>query len=333
MLHDLSLFHFLYPWWLLALLPLWGLLIWLAYRRSRRSRWDAVIDPHLLPLLRLSQEASAHQAPSPWFWLASAWTLAVLALAGPSWQVNPVPMFKSPASIVLIMDLSPSMSAADLSPSRAVRARYGMDDLLTAIHGSRIGLIAFSDEAYIVAPLTDDANTLRHLLPALKPDIMPSAGDLLTPALIQAQNLLQGIPAQQEHIVVFTDGYSDQRSALQTAVRLKSQGIIVDVVGVGSPQGAPWHLSTSSWMTDSQGHPAIARLNEPLLQQLAQSGGGSYVRLEQLPLLFPQLLKPSTPWQTGQATQAQGSEANNGGIWLLPLIIGLVAFLARWGWL
>ncbi|NNM52679.1 MAG: VWA domain-containing protein [Pseudomonadales bacterium] len=333
MQHELSHFHFLYPLWLLALLPLGGLVIWLAYRRSRMNRWDTVIDPSLLALLRLPLEVPPHQIRSPWPWLALAWTLAVLALAGPSWQQKQVNLFKSPASLVLIMDLSPSMSAADLAPSRAVRARYGMDDLLSAIHGSRIGLIAFSDEAYTVAPLTDDANTLRHLLPALTPEIMPSAGDLLTPALTLAHKLLQGIPAQHQHIVVFTDGYSDQRSALQAVIRLKAQGIIVDVVGVGTPQGAPWHEGTSSWVTDNQGHPALTRLNEPMLQQLAQSGGGSYVRLEQLPLLFPQLLNQAAPWQNGQATQAHGHEANNGGIWLLPLLLGVVAFLARWGWL
>ncbi|WP_312632366.1 vWA domain-containing protein, partial [Mammaliicoccus sciuri] len=87
---------------------------------------------------------------------------------------------------VVVLDLSPSMAAADLQPDRVTRARYAIDDLLGAARDARVGLVAFSDEPYTVSPLTDDVATVRALSQPLAPGIMPSAGDQLAPALRQA---------------------------------------------------------------------------------------------------------------------------------------------------
>src|SRR3546814_21164690 len=91
---------------------------------------------------------------APWPWLALAWSVALLALAGPSWQRDQTAAYRGSDAWVLVLDLSPSMAARDLSPDRVTRARSALDDLLGAPHGARVPLIAFSDEAYTHPPPT-----------------------------------------------------------------------------------------------------------------------------------------------------------------------------------
>lgn len=308
-------FHFLRPAWLLALPLLWGLVLWLARRRGRDGNWASLIDPELLPALRL--DGGGQPGRSPWPWLALAWTLAALALAGPSWQRAPSPAYRGNAAWVLVLDLSPSMSATDLAPNRVARARYALDDLLSAARDARVGLVVFSDEAYTVTPLTDDVATVRALLPPLAPDIMPTAGDNLAPALERAGTLLEHGGGKSGQVVVLTDGFADPAAAFEAAGKLRSHGVAVSVVGIGAP-----------------GRSNAAPLDVDRLRQLAASGGGRYVDLAGLPALIGDLQA-----QAGHAGMARAKQDIrvahwlDGGFWLLPFLLLLAAVLARRGWL
>ena len=121
--------HFLRPAWLLALPVMWGWALWLARRHDRDGNWGSLIDPELLAGLRLSSD-SGKPARSPWPWLMLAWSLAVLALAGPAWQRDTTAAWRVPDAWVLLLDLSPSMAATDLAPDRASRARFAIDPQL-----------------------------------------------------------------------------------------------------------------------------------------------------------------------------------------------------------
>jgi len=313
---TLHAFHFLRPAWLLALPPLWGLAVRLASRRRRDGDWARLIDPELLPGLRLA-DSDGDGGRSPWPWLALAWSLAVLALAGPAWQPDPVPAYQAPAAWVLVLDLSPSMATADLAPNRATRARYGIEDLLDAAHDARVGLVVFSDEAYAVTPLTADVATVRTLLPPLAPEIMPTPGDLLAPALERAGQLLK--TAGRGEVVVFSDGFADPAAAFAAGERLHARGITVDVVGVaGSPAG------------NAPGQPT--RLDVDRLQRLAAVGGGRYVSLAGLPALIGDLR--ARPNRATGATAAAGIQVHHwrdAGVWLLPPLLLLAAWLGRRG--
>jgi Ca-activated chloride channel homolog len=325
-------FHFLRPAWLVALPALWGLALWLARRRDREGDWAGVIDPELLPGLRLAGAGAGGR--SPWPWLALAWTLAALALAGPTWERDVTPGYRGAAAWVLVLDLSPSMTATDLSPDRATRARYAVDDLLSAARDARVGLVVFSDEPYAVTPLTDDVATVRSLLPPLSPDIMPSPGDDLAPALGEAGSLLKQGGAKAGRVIVLTDGFADPAAALDAARRLRSGGATVDVVGIGTRAGAPLAGAGGDFVPDAQGRPRMARLDEGLLRRLAESGGGRYVDLARLPALIADL--QSLPDRTGGASRAAGVEVSHwrdAGVWLLPALLLLAAALARRGWL
>lgn len=328
-------FHFLRPLWLLAMPVLWGAVVWLARQRSRGEDWTDVIDAELLPALQLDDDSSAGGTSTrPWPWLALAWTLAVLALAGPSWQQDSVPAFRAPAAWVLVLDLSPSMDASDLLPNRVTRARYALDDILSAARDARVGMVAFSDEAYTVTPLTQDVATVRALMPSLAPEMMPSAGDHLAPALAKAQQLLSASGAHDKRIVVVTDGFDDPAVVLRKAVALKAQGIAINVVGVGTTGGAPLRNANGSFVQDGKGQTQLTKLDVGQLKQLASSGGGQYVDIANLASLVSSL--QSSAERAGDAIAAPGVEVArwiDAGAYLLPGLLLLVTVLTRRRWL
>jgi Ca-activated chloride channel family protein len=332
-LSTLHAFHFLRPAWLAALPPLWALAWWLARRGLREGDWARLIDADLLPDLRLGAGQAA-SGGSPWPWLALAWTVAALALAGPSWQKDITAAYRGSAAWVLVLDLSPSMAATDLAPNRVTRARYAIDDLLGAAHDARVGLVAFSDEAYTVSPLTDDVATVRALLPPLAPDIMPSPGDHLAPALQQAGQLLQGAGSRDARVLLLSDGFDDPAAAFGAAQRLRGSGVHVDVIGVGTRDGAPMSGAGGSFASDAQGRTAMTRLDADRLRELAAAGGGEYVELSGLPGLLARLqAKPESAGGSAAAQDVEVAHWRDAGAWLLPGILLLAAALARRGWL
>ncbi|MGA9664884.1 MAG: VWA domain-containing protein [Gallionella sp.] len=328
----LHAFHFLRPQWLLALPLLWALVFWLARRRRDDGDWSGIIDAELLPALRL--DAAGRAGMRPWPWLALAWSIAALALSGPTWERNQTAAYRSQTAWVFVLDLSPSMASTDIVPNRVTRARYALDDLLGAAKDARAALVVFSDEPYIVTPLTRDVATVRALLPPLAPDIMPSPGDNLAPALEQASKLLQQVGAKDQRIVVLTDGFDDPAASFSAAAALRARGITLSVVGVGTQAGAPQRSAGGSFAQDAHGLTKLARLDTEQLRQLAATGGGDYADIAQLPSLIARL--QAAPASASGAIAVQGIEVAqwiDNGIWLLPILLILTALLARRRWL
>lgn len=328
----MSHFHWLHPWWLLALPPLLALLVWAARRRGRDGPWPRLLDSELLKLLRLKEPGAGR---SPWLLIGLIWTLAVLALAGPTWQRQITPAYRAPAAWIAALELSPSMNAADVVPSRITRARLSLDDLVSAAHDARIGLIAFAGDAYTVAPLTSDVATVRNLAGPLAPSLMPEAGDRLAPALEEAARLLQSSPGRDRQVVVFTDGFTDPARALSVAERLKREGIAVNIVGVGTASGAPEPNGNGGFVRNPQGQVLLTRLDSDLLAKVAAAGGGRYVSLRQMPALVAALHAAGSREMSSGVAAPQVKLASwlNDGVWLLPPLLLLGALLARRGWL
>jgi Ca-activated chloride channel family protein len=325
-------FHFLRPLWLVALPLLWLLVFWLARRRKNEGDWANFIDADLLASLRL--EAGSTGGMRPWPWLVLLWSLSVVALAGPSWERNLAAAYRAPADWVFILDLSPSMLAPDVSPNRVTRARYALDDMLGAAHDARVGLIAFGEEAYTVTPLTEDVATVRVLLTPLAPDIMPTQGDHLAPALEHAEKLLKVSGNNQQRIVIFTDGFDDPAAVLAASAKLRARGVTLSVVGIGTQGGAPLQNAEGHFSNDAQGRSQLARLDKDQLKQLASTGGGAYADIAQLNGLIAYL--QATPRSAGGASEAQGVEVSHwqdAGVWLLPVLLLLASLLARRAWL
>jgi Ca-activated chloride channel family protein len=301
-------FHFLHPAWLLALPLLLLFAAWLSRASRGDTNWSRVVDSQLLALLRV-EEGRRHRV-APWLLLGAVWTLAVFALAGPTWKRSESPAFRAPAAWVMVMDLSPSMSTTDVSPNRVTRARYAAIDLLSAAHDARVGLIAFAGEPHTVTPLTTDIATIRLLLQPLAPSLMPEAGDRLAPALEEAEGLLKAGISQHGQVIVFSDGFSDPAAAFQVAQRLRQEGASVNVVAVGAAQSE-------------------------MLKRVAAAGGGEFVPASGVSGLLARLqsIQSQEVERGNAATEARLTTWQNGGVWLLPPLLLLAALLARRGWI
>ena len=172
-LPDWSALHFLRPEWLWALLALPLILALAVYRQRRSDAWRQAVDAHLLP--HLLAAGAKRRVRLPWA-LLLGWTLASLAMAGPSWRQQAQPMFQASAPLLVVLDLSSRITATDLPPSRLLQARAKVGELLRARQGGQVGLVVYADDAYTVAPLTDDGSNVALYLDALSPDVMPRDG-------------------------------------------------------------------------------------------------------------------------------------------------------------
>jgi Ca-activated chloride channel homolog len=331
-LTHLPSLHFLHPAWLLALPALWLLTAWLARSSQRDGHWSRIVDSELLAVLRLQE---SRRGRAPWALLGAVWTLAVLALAGPAWHRTERAAFRAPAAWVLLLDLSPSMAATDVSPNRVTRARYLATDLLAAAHDARVGLVAFAGEPHTVAPLTTDIATVRMLLQPLAPSLMPESGDRLGPALEEARRLLQAGQAQHGQIVVLSDGVSDPVEALRVAQQLRQQGTTLNIVGVGTTHGAPEPDGKGDFIHNPDGRLRMTRLQSDELRHLAAAGGGEFVPVNAMSDLLTRLeSQQARGLDTSTATpQARLGIWQNGGVWLLPPLLLLAALFARRGWI
>ncbi|MFZ0497632.1 MAG: VWA domain-containing protein, partial [Steroidobacteraceae bacterium] len=307
-----------------------ALAFWLARRRGRDGAWPRLLDGELLSLLRLSDGGDGR---SPWPLIGLAWMLAVVALAGPTWQRQITPAYRAPAAWIVALEVSPSMDAADVAPSRMVRARYAVDDLLSAAQDARVGLIVFAGDAYTVAPLTSDVTTIRNLAQPLAPSLMPESGNRLAPGLEEALHLLQASPGRDRQVIVLTDGFTDPAQALIAAQQLHRHGVDVNVVGVGTESGAPEPDGNGGFVRGASGQVVLTRLDAGLLQRVATAGGGRFVPLSALPQLTAELhAAGSRKMSSGVAAHVKLASWLNDGVWLLPALLLLAALIARRGW-
>lgn len=180
MTDALSAFHFLRPWWLLLLAPAFAL--WLLERRDSDSlaRWRDAIDPVLLRHLTVG--GNGRRRVTPGDALLAGWIVAILAIAGPAWRLEPSP-FGQPPPAMLVLKVTPSMLTTDLQPTRLDRARQKISDLLKLREGAATGLVAYAGSAHLVLPPTTDGDVVNSMAQALAPDVMPSDGDSLGEAI------------------------------------------------------------------------------------------------------------------------------------------------------
>jgi Ca-activated chloride channel homolog len=324
----LQQFHFLRPWWLIAL-ALLPLLVWLGLQRNAaQGELSRLVDAELLPHL-LRGRAGNRQLP---LWLfALGWALCALALAGPAWDRVTQPLYASRPAQVVAISLSQHMLALDVAPSRLDRARYKVRDLLASNHDGLNALIGYAGEAFVVAPLTSDANSLNDLLDALAPDTMPVDGDNPALAIERGVALIRDAGASGGSLVLITDQAGADADA--AARKANAAGVRVSVLGVGTPQGGPVPQSDGGFLHDAQGDMTLARRDDVALGALAAAGGGSYVAMtadhRDIDVLHAQLRDAPVTAATGQV----GDEWQDRGPWLLLPLLLIAALAFRRGWL
>ena len=323
--------HFLRPEAFYAFIPLLLFLVLYLTGKVTSLSWKSVCDDRLLPHILIA--GGKKSGPLPLVLITVAASISIVALAGPVWKKLPQPVFREESALVIALDLSQSMLAGDVKPSRLERAKLKVLDLISARKGGQTALIVYAATAFTVTPLTDDDNTIANLIPALEPALMPAQGSSMTAALGLAGELLQQAGVGRGDVLVITDGI--EKTANEAIEKLAASGHRLSIMGVGTTDGGPIPLS-GGFLTDASGAIVITRLEPLQLQRAALQGGGLYVTMgaddrdiEKLAGLFAsKRVKTET-----SDTQLKADIWREEGPWLLLLVIPLVALWPRRGWL
>ncbi len=329
MVMNLTEFHFIRPYWLLAFLPYIVLLVLLVRSKLSHGVWAAVCDAALLPYLL--QDKAVTQSRWPLATGAVAVLLAIIALAGPTWERLPTPVFRNDSALVIVLDLSRSMDAADIKPSRLVMARYKITDILKQRKDGQTALLVYADDAYTVTPLTNDTETIDSQLSALTTEIMPSDGNNTVRALEKAGELFKQAGLQKGQILLITDG-GNLDEGLSKAKSLDTYQLLV--LGVGTPDGAPIALDTGGFLKDEQGDIIVDKLDVNGLEKLAQAGNGTYQTLTADDADIQALLSTLATPSQGQGEKNENlllDQWSDKGPWLLLLVLPLAALSFRKG--
>lgn len=328
-------FHFIYPMWLVLILPLIAVLMALfLFQSKKNTALQQLVEPQLAPFVLTGQ-----QQKTSYRLLALIGTLAliaIIAMAGPSWEKRKQASFKQQQALVIALDLSTSMYAKDVQPSRLVRARFELIDLLKQRKEGQTALIVYAGDAFVVSPLTDDAETIEAQAKLLNPAIMPVQGNRTAVVIQKAQQLLAQTQLKQGHILLITDEIVDQKETLKAINTARSANIQTSILGVGTLEGSPIPLSQGGFVKNNAGNIVLAKLNANVMQSVANAGAGIFVQSvigDQDLNRLSQQFSNNNAQSLVKDEQTEISIWINEGIWLIFLLIPIVLLLFRKGYL
>lgn len=317
--------HFLRPAWLLTI-PLVLIVMHWRINKMATAGWSRHIAKDKLPHLLITPETTATRAN---WWLLLPLVICCIALAGPSWQSLPGKTAANRQAMVIVFDLSPSMLAQDIKPSRLARARLKLIDLLRTRVDGETALIVYAGDAHRVSPLTDDAAIIEALVPTLHPGIMPLSGSHPERAMELAQSLFSGAELSRGDIVLITDGVHP--TAAENIKNSLPRGYRLSILGVGTRSGAPIPADNAGFLRDANDQIIIASLNDTLLANLADYFDGRYRQVtsdnEDIEALSNLATLPFSAKITHNV-QTFDSE-HDAGYWLVLLLLPVAAYTFR----
>jgi len=324
-------FQFLRPLWLLAFIPLGLLLTWHLRAGVSRDPWKGIVDKRLLHHLRPATPRRRSMGVTSG--LSAAGLLAILALAGPVWDKVPPPHYRpSTPPLVIVLDLSRSMDATDLRPSRLAVARSLVHSLLQRLPPRETGLVVFAGGAHRVMPLTEDRRLIQTLLLQLDTGMMPVQGSTASAGLGLAQRLLQQAGSTQGEVLLLSDGVDTL--AGDRAATLAAAGFRLLVLGIGTPQGGPIPAGEDDYL-EVEGRPLLAPLDETALEAVARRGDGHYLgwsgMTETLERILQDLADPRMAGAETAADTAAGEVWRERGPWLLLFLLPIALLGFRRG--
>lgn len=326
-------FFFLRPYWLLLLIPAFWL-VWLAMRQVKTGAdhaWSRLVDAHLLAALSVGKRKGKHNRWLPMI-LGIALGASTIAMAGPTWQKIHQPTHQSRLPAVVTMSLAQSMNADDVKPTRLMRAGHKLRDILEIQNGGDVGLVIYSDRPFVAAPLTEDREVIREMLPELSTDLMPVVGNNAHLAIAEAAGLLRNAGAMGGNIVLLTDSAGGDLAASIAAAKASfAQGYRVNVIGIGTYDGAPIQTASGRAITGSEGTPMQAGFDEASLRRISAAGGGIYSTMTPDGSDVAKIL-PNKQTELSAASNSQDQFRADGwadiGYWLVlvPILLAPLAF-------
>ncbi len=264
--------------WLLAALAVFVLLLIYLYRWKKKTA-RRIGDPELVR--DLVRNFSSRLFNLKFTLVSIAFAAGVFGAMNLRKPAGPEGISRKGIDVVIALDVSKSMLATDLAPNRLDRAKQFISKLMAAMPNDRIAFVVFAGEAYLQMPLTTDHAAARMYVSSAGPDAIPQQGTVISQALRRSADAFNAAERRFKAVVLITDGEDHDPKAVETAKELSEQGLMINSIGIGSPEGAniPDPLTGQNKIDDS-GTPVLTKLNEPALQELAAATNGIYVRLQ-----------------------------------------------------
>ena len=263
--------------YLLVAVPLLALLRLLSWRLRKRNL-RAFGDPQLLA--SLMPDVSRYR-PAVKFWLlVAAYALLVLMLARPQMGSKISREKRNGIEAIICMDISNSMLAQDVVPSRLDKSKLLVENLIDNFTNDKIGLIVFAGDAFVHLPITSDYVSAKMFLQNIDPSLISVQGTDLARAVDMATKSFTKQPGVGRAIIVITDGEDHEGGAIEAAKEARKRGMNVFILGVGDPKGAPIPLGDGNYLTNAQGETVMSALNTRMCQEVAAAGSGTYIHVD-----------------------------------------------------
>jgi Ca-activated chloride channel homolog len=265
--------------WGFAAVPAFIFLFW-RLRRWKKKALASFGDRNIVNLMM--PEVSFSRPGIKFLFFLLAYMMMITALADPQIGSRMEEVKGSGADIMILLDVSNSMLAEDLAPSRLENAKRSIAQLIDNLHNDRIGIIVFAGQAYVQLPVTTDYSAAKLFLNTINTDIVPTQGTAIGAAVDMAMQSFDFKNGISKAMIIITDGENHEDDAVAAVKKAREKDVSVHVVGVGSAEGAPVPLykegKPAGFHTDSAGHPVVSKLNEEMCKEIASAGSGVYVR-------------------------------------------------------
>ncbi|MEI7421260.1 MAG: VWA domain-containing protein [Prolixibacteraceae bacterium] len=263
-------------------------------------------------------------------WLLAV-TCLITALAQPQFGSKLTLTKRKGVELIIALDVSNSMKAQDIKPNRLERAKRAIAKLTDRLKNDKIGLIVFAGQAYVQLPITSDYSSAKLFLESITTDVVPVQGTAIGAAIEMGTKSFSPKFQGSRAIIVITDGENHEDDAVGAAKNAKEKGIVVHTIGMGLPQGAPIPVTegSSDFMKDKSGSIVVTKLDEPMLTQIAEAGGGSYIRASTAEVGLNNLFNEIEKMQKTEMETREYTEYNDQfGVFLtLAFILILLDFL------
>lgn len=272
------MFRFAQPQYLYLLLivPLmWAIYFYSVYRnRKNMAKYG---NPQILQ--SLAPDVSKYKPGTKFFFQQLALIIMIFIIARPQMGAKIETVKKQGVEIIIALDVSNSMLARDIAPSRLDKAKQMLSKLIDQLDNDKVGLIVFAGDAYTQLPITSDFVSAKMFLSTISPDMVPTQGTAIGRAIALAMNSFTPDQSADKAIIVITDAENHEDDAVQMAKEAAQKGIMVDVIGIGSEQGAPIPIggNDTNLRKDNQGNVVITKLNAQLGRDIAKAGDGIYI--------------------------------------------------------
>ena len=317
--------------WMLLIIPILVLvrfIVWQKRKRNLRKFGDPSLLKEMMP------DVSKYRPTIKFCLLLSAITILIFMIARPQVGSKISHEKREGIEVLIALDISNSMLAQDVIPSRLEKSKLLIEDLVDHFTNDKVGLVVFAGDAFVQLPITNDYVSAKMFLQNINPSLITTQGTDLARAI----SLSQSCFTQREHIgraiIVITDGEDHEGGALEVAREAYKKGINVFILGVGTSKGAPIPDGNGGYLKDNSGQTVLSALNEQMCQQVAKAGNGVYIHVDNTSDAQEKLNKELSKLQSGISETVVYSEYNEqfqifGIILLLLLIVETILLESR----